>query len=368
MGNIRVNLNTLYSEKIHVPTIKGSPNRSPLYAVNTDAGGEEIKFINRDAAWKEAVKSTYNSPTNVRRIILTADWVVLQFYKPFISNDKSSGEIWRYKDADPIVVKAVDSIVRRAKNGNVDLAYDKEDYYTITGNILQPIRSWILTNLEEIIIDETILFSESILNAKARSLVIKAYNEQSCSCFYNQQKLAIIGKIMPSTQPDDVRKQFPRLNCVSIIPNLSNLVAGNTIYTYLKDSSDNTLVGGLLEAGVTNETDSIVYRYRPGWKDDGIIRTRTYYKFDSLVLSEYARKHMRDVERARESDRAARAEAEAIALEESKCELEKTLDQIEAGCGINNAKVILAMTISNMSDTERNEIRKQFTPNGQRFW
>ena len=144
MGNVKLNLNTLYSEKIHVPTIRGSANRSPLYA-NDSSNADELRNINRDTEWLAHAAKTYNSPTNVRRIILTKKCVVIQFYKPFIVNNEPDSEYWRYRVADSDIADAVDYLVYsalNANNANGDMAYDKSNHYSITGNILQPIRAW----------------------------------------------------------------------------------------------------------------------------------------------------------------------------------------------------------------------------------
>ena len=367
MASISLNLKSVYSEKIHVPTMANKENKSPLYALKENVNDPEIGNLNRDDSWMEASATTYNSPTNVRRLVLTDSWVVTEFYTPFIIKGSPSKDgKWRVRKVPGDVVKAKKFILTGGSGG--DLAYGaSSESYNITGNMLSPIRQWVLSNIEEIILDETCFFSSNVNDNKI-GIPKLICRDRSFKAFNQQQKNWLFSQLLKTNDLSSLTKQFPRLKVIAIIPDLSKLVTTDELTT-LKSKMSGTLYDVLVDNGKVTESDCIVKRLLPkDIVDLGELRVRTYYKFDAEVLHGYAKKFAASLSSEREEDRKRKAAEEKARVEASKSDLEKTLEAIEASSNLNQAKAVLLLTVSGLNGEDRKKLKDSFTKDGLRFW
>lgn len=365
----QLNLTNLYGAYVHVPTIKGSNNRSPLYAISgSDTQAEELKNLNRDPEWIKHSEVTYNSPTNVRRIIATDQNVTLQFYKPFIHNGKPSTEgNWRTRSLAHLNLDQakVNLAKQYISQQGADLAYAKnKSADKFTGSPLMCIKTpWVLSNIEEIIVDETCLFSNRITETVVSPINIAKLFVAKRVGGLHKNPHALVAKLL-NMDKDAIKSQFPRLKSITIVPDLANKAKGIEYSSILKGNVS-TLYDKLLELGIIDEGNCIHAVYIPSYViDKGDIAVRTYYKFDKEVLSKFAREFEQALSSEREEIRErARAEQEAIA-ESLKTPFEKELDRIESESGLEVAIMVYDICEKSLHKEERSELRASLTEPG----
>lgn len=365
----QLNLTNLYGSYIHVPTIKGSSNRSPLYALSgSDTQADELKNLNRDPEWIKHSEVTYNSPTNVRRIIATDQSVTIQFYKPFIHNGKPSTEgNWRTRSLAHLNLdKAKENLANQyLSQQGADLAYSKnQSVDKFTGSPLLCIKTpWVLSNIEEIIIDETCLFSNKITETVLSPVnVAKLFIAKRVGGLYKNPN-ALISRLL-NMDAGAIKNQFPRLKSITIVPDLANKTKGLE-YNLLLKGNIGTLYDKLIEIGVIEKNNCVHAEYIPSNAiDKGNITTRTYYKFDKEVLSKFAREFEQTLSSEREAIREqARIELEAK-VESLKTPFEKELDRIASESGIEVAIMIYDICEKSLQKEDRSELRLSFTKSG----
>lgn len=340
-----LNLTKTYSEYIHTPTIRNSANRSPLYAISPgeDDKIQELKELNRDPDWLKYCEFTYNSPTNTRRIIITDSYVVTQFYKPFIVSGKPYSEgCWK--------VRAVPD--KDIKDFRSEMFENPTNH--MTGNPLICIkRPWVLSNIEELILDETSLLSESIVNAGIPvDTIKKIYTSNNYGSLIKHTQNIITSLI--SMTIEQIKAQFPRLKGITIIPGLSKLMK-STDFRPLISSNIDDIYHNLLKLNKINPNNCLRLELIPKNSiDRGNIAVRTYYKFDKEVLSKFARTFEDELANDRKQSR------ENI----SKSEFETLLDSISAKSGDNVANMIYKLCNIGLSSEDKNDLYNMMTPQG----
>lgn len=365
----QLNLTHLYGAYIHVPTIKGSSNRSPLYALSgSDTQADELKNLNRDQEWLKHSETTYNSPTNVRRIIATDQSVTLQFYKPFIHNGKPSTEgNWRTRSiANLNLNQAKLNLAKQYLNTQgADLAYQgTKSADKFIGSPLMCLRTpWVLSNIEEVIIDETCLFSNRVTETLVSPVnVAKLYIAKRVGGLYKNPH-AIIAKLI-NLDRDAIKNQFPRLKSITIVPDLANKTTGIE-YSKLLTKNIGTLYDKLVENGIIEENNCIHAEYiSNNTIDSGNITTRNYYKFDKEVLSKFAREFEQILSNERIEIREQAKAAQAAKEESMKTPFEKELDRIAAESGINTAIMIYEICEQSLQKDDRSELKASFSRAG----
>lgn len=372
-NRVTLNLTKIYGEYLNVPTIKNSSNKSPLYAISGTEDADELKHITRDAEWLAKCEGTYNSPTNTRRVIITSNEVILQFYKPYKHNGKDSTEgLWRSRvvtnsDFDPAKEYKASIL-----NQSGDMAYQTrpDTTYEITGNPLICFRHpWMMSNVEEILLDETLLYSkymnDSFGDKTARALMLRAI-KGDLSGLTSNHIAAIVTKAL-NVGLNDINVKFPRLKVVAIIPGLSRYIQAAEPKRLLTDDLD-TLIDAYARMGLNVDSCGVYKTPVYSAIDLGNIITRNYYKFDREVLSKFAKTFSDDLRVIRDQKKAAKAADEAAKLEASKNELEKVLDNILATDGEHTARIVCKIVLESNSPQDREQIIKDFTPNGRKAY
>ena len=286
-----INYNTLYEPIIHFEpvcynkTLAATGERYPLYALsgdNSDSSGLsklELKDLaNRGEEWRNAVKLTYTSPTNLRLLALSTKGCLLGFHKNPIINGKpsttgrfkkvSTQSALQYRlNIDKFDLNAAINSFKSGFGSNVRVQY------TITGNPLRNLASpWITSNIEEVYVDVKLLITDKLLS-QSKPVVNDDYIKQWAFDALNVSSI------------NDLQKKFPRLRCIAVIPDLETMIA--------KWKPTDITISKLEAAKIMEKAPKLVTNIYSLSEDDVNISKpliiRSYYKFDKEILSQYNR-------------------------------------------------------------------------------
>lgn len=365
-----ISLTSIYRDMINVPRLKSVANTSPLYGISEGReNSENTRGLTRDPLWLETCAHSYNSPTNVRRIYLSRRNVFIEFYTPFIvkGNPTSEGK-YRKRVVNSTVGDIIRARCQLAVSGIQDMGYIAANTPRdrIVGHILGGTRSpWVLANLEEICVDTTGLFSEDVLSVIGYDALIDMEVRQNVSLLRNNLEI-VIARLFGVASTSEIVNQFPRLRAVSIIPNLDNLIEAKVMATDDVNRYRLFMLYAKAKNAVDINTTACWFTPNVQFRETGDLITRSYYKFDSEVLSRYSANMKKQIEKvlARKME-AARAEQEAQAKElkaeagstgNSLSDVENRLNGIEAESGAEAARMALAISVAWITAAEKKEI------------
>lgn len=367
MKKIKVNADVLIAQAINRPCV----DKIPLYT-RVD-GGNDTGFSgsSKTEKWLKASDNNYNSPTNIRKVFITGDKVVTQLYRPI----KKSGAFdtagcWReYKmTGTQNLFKCVESQVKYESNmrkyymeKQINRDAEEPVYMEITGKGLRALsHPWVLSNIEELYFDWTLLAAEGNKNddIKCSEILSACLNRKK-----GNVRDAFPLNLFLSANEDkslDWRSKYPRLKCVALISNLKFVLRNNfdrgkpgidsiedsLILWYQREKNleliknSNSLF--IVSDDIRDKSDANKFRYS---LREGI------YKYDRDVLAEY----FREVE-GRYNDwlfeRRRRNMGDIDNTVSKKSDLELLLDDVESKVGSEEALKVLVMTMANIKEAE----------------
>ncbi|MBR1454180.1 MAG: hypothetical protein IJ593_06005 [Lachnospiraceae bacterium] len=330
----------------------------PLYALSGDSDIDEYAYEtkdlrNRSADWKEAVKTTYSSPTNVQGLMITAKQCKVKYY------EKAKGELWAEASlgTDKLLkgylnngkVDKLDNIItEHAKNFKItgDPAYQNK--LSIVGSPLRNLyKPWTLSNIEYVFIDVRLLITDDLLKSGSKKVSDEMMEK------YVTDSIGLTR--------EEIEKKFPRLKFIAF------LKFDNTDY---ENPEGHRILDKLFKSVINGESkNAVVFKTKKFNIDTDEFAIRTYYKFDKEILYKYAQDLKRNTLRKLEAEKQAKIlEAEALKreIEASKSNAEKLLDKYCAQTSIGEARGI-ALQIFNMSKSGASagiDIKGQFTEDG----
>lgn len=378
-----INLKSKYESLIHIPTytVNNGGKKFPLYGTttgdNTDNDNRNIVDTDNIASIRQhpdlvkLSEEKYNSPTNVRRLVITRSKVIVELYKPYIvkhSENKAytGGCILEHK-VDSEVDTAFKNILNYYSQGqNTDMAYGPKLEYKLSGKPLVNIRNpWVLANIEEVYIDAVMLLSDDLFTGDDKYKVVSKMRSKALNELGSTNE--IIWKCLSKTSdtsPEVINKQFRRLRCVGIIMELNEIVNAGKLN--LASIGNNTCIDYLTKMRLVNERTSIVQKFPADilGGENPKFAVRPYYKFDKNVLFEYSKKLQREL--AKNSENSDNSKDINSISQNSKCDFEKTLDSYEESLGNKLSMEVLAMTIAVMSKDDRLEAYSKLTEEGKK--
>ena len=305
--SIQVNLKTEYSRLIHVPVSSdtGNPLYVPSGLTGERAGEDSVASINRTPEWSCLSRHTYNSPTNVRRLVLTSRWVYVGLYTPYISSNAPSGYGTNviHKTSNRLH-EAVNQILYPNHQNHQD--HQDHQNYTLTGDMTAPLSTWVLSNLEELVVDETVLLSSNISNniipyetrIKFARMLREANSFKTFGSSISKCKSAILSYAVPCKSREEVLSKFPRLQIITVIPGL-----GKKNPSELGLKSEKAIVYQLIFERKLYSKEDIAIRRGRETPLDGSLTIRRYYKFDIDVLYPFSVNYLRSYLRHQEAKR-----------------------------------------------------------------
>jgi len=208
-----INLSSMLIKHINKPCVKD--RNIVLYTHIAGYQGELLGSdveISKNAKLMEIGQRNYSSPTNIRRVFITSNKVSVQTYKPIIKSGKPDvNGCWNVSSLEKENIK------------DIFVNNEKERF---TGNILKVFsKPWVISNIEEIYIDWTLLLSDDIQNRFPEAA-------QLLQSIINNSGGRLIKSDLPQRIFEDanggniksIRERYPRLKCISMISNLEQVI------------------------------------------------------------------------------------------------------------------------------------------------
>lgn len=363
-----VNLYNIYRNCCHVPYMKDDPNMIPLYAFVPGTNNDEVSKLSKDAAWVEACKTTYNSPTNIRRVIITASRFYVQTYVPFTRNGKPSTEGNWFIRKNP-----GEEQLNTCKMSMFNYILPEvnppkgEKVSRLIGKPFSCIKMpWVLSNITELVLDESILYHQSVL-----AELSKQFSNQDIAKIYRMNNIKPLSKIFASamfpaltgdTQPSDYFSNLQKLKAVYVVYGLEEVLNGDKqLLGKLGKFTGKTVVNELLDQGIIEQKQVISIQNQECPRvDSGELSVRTYYKFDKEILYKYAAS-FRGVVDAEYANKADSADGCTVQTTLEKCPEEIALEQIISEAGIDIARESWIIATAAMKPSERTGIVSMFS-------
>ena len=375
-----LNINNVLTKYINKPSI--TSNGIVLYT-NVDGYNGEMtnmeKLIMNNPKLSMVGQSNYSSPTNVRRLFITGNRVVLQTYRPFIKGGKidpiGCWHEYKFKKEDNIFDKAIERLNYNQAMAEYSMAkangmtgIEKPKITTLKGNGFRSLyKPWVMSNIEEIYVDWTFLCTEDILGMyhDAAIIVEDAYNGVG-SKLVKSNLLQVLFEEVNGKNIKSIRNRYPRLKSIVLISNLDNILEQN--YDRGKTNTDAYSEYGKfwLESEINTqlikESNSIVIINKldsdlEALNRNFIVRDGVY-KFDDEILREFVEdlknrmlKYARDYRDSKDGLENTVDSSEAV-----KNEVEQNLDAIEAESGLNVAKMTFHLSLATMSKSQAEKV------------
>lgn len=291
MSNNRsnINLDAFMSEYIHRPVPKTGDNRNfPLYSRNDGRSEGGAK----DADWIEASKRVYNSPNNIKRLFITADKVVVHYYKPIHGMDSSLEKVYSFKN------NRWGADIQTEINMLAQGMPPQQSRFSKTG--LGALKRWSCSNLEEVYMDLSLFTGTDTMQIIGVNFIQLVASGKVKGVMKDSQIGGIIEKLFKEatlTGNQDIHDIFPRLRVVGFVQQLSKVIEMSRkmrdgvfirdIWA-LQDDVSKTL-------GVPNNA-CVMYTTKMYSKENPKFFTRDYYTFDANILSGYFEECKRKIE------------------------------------------------------------------------
>lgn len=388
MANISKNLDTTLSQAINGPKVDGIP----LYS-RVD-GSQEIGFNSgqsgKSEKWERASLTTFTSPTNIRKVFIAGDRVVINLYKPAIVKGKPDTQgCWREfklsgdNNIHECAMKGLSYSQNMSKyymEKQIDSRAEAPNKVTIRGYGLGAIsKPWVLSNIEEVYFDWSILASETYKNAGLgcdKMLETYIANKRG----YTQSDIALqMFMVANSANIKDIRSRFPRLKCVGMISELGKILGAaydrgkpgldsveDSILLWSKRDINIALIKQSNSLIAMNELKEDIPIYNTNFSlRDGI------YRFDRDILRPYFADYERRVKdhlRAEVGQRATKSDTAEVTADEKieKSELEILLDNLTETRCLADAKSVLILSLAGATVSEVNTTFKSMSDLGEK--
>lgn len=254
MAKKTLSLSSLINNNIHKPKTKSGFTLYPKIEGYKGAmeGGEATTKAEADPGYKAQVARNYNSPTNIKRIFITAKHVTVEYHTgPIIGG--TSGNRWvqsetrdsesgltLYEIAEKIATYEDDThkyVMEKAINKGATAPTQ----YCITGAFNIGSHPYACSNVEEIYFDWSVLlssdvapyFNELLHGATPAQIAMKFVNFNAN--FVSENSMPINLFIAQSAAGSkDLRKKYPRLREITFISNLEELTSSGATVGFMK--------------------------------------------------------------------------------------------------------------------------------------
>lgn len=363
MSKISYDLTSLYRQAVHFPRVsKDTGGSLPLYPRVPNSQSDDsyssdyYKEIEKNAMYMKAAQSSYNSPTNIRRLLITGTQVVVNFYAaPMLKGKRAEATFTRkLKDRNNNEIN-LKEVIKDKLLYNVNYnRYLQEK--TFNGNAVEPQKieikgsaigilasPWVLSNIEEIYFDWTVLASEDVAvlfrNYSGAAQLQQFYMNRIPPKIDTSQNSVILEWFSRNASGNvkDITKRFPRLKYIGIISNLDDVIekinSQGHVFADLKNpsydsenksrdtwliSNADILKNSYIMLGTISNKNTLL--------NPNFISKEYIYKFDSEILAGYFASLRTKIEAARLKSSVSREEA--MESTEDMGELEKELVEI----------------------------------------
>lgn len=249
----KVSFNSKILTAMHRPVTKEGYVLYPKIKGYT--GNEEMNTkAEADESYKKASEVTFNSPTNIRRLFITGNRVMVHYYARMVVSGKVYNSLVSthtyegesiFDIARNIFSYAEDEakyVAERTINKNAV----KPTQYEVTGNVIGvAANNYACNNLEEIYFDWTALLSQDVAPyfqdiAGDRNKMLACANKQTQLSESVNDNCARMFADFCSGGVKDIRKRFPRLRVIGLISNLDDVITNAGMQNHTSLLSEKT--------------------------------------------------------------------------------------------------------------------------------
>lgn len=382
MANITKNLDTIVAQAINGPKVDGIP----LY---TRLDGEQEGFTGsvRSDKWERASKTTYTSPTNIRRVFISGTKVVIQTYKPAIIRGKPDSQgCWR-----EFSLEGENNLINCAmKSMNYD--EDMRKYFMekqINPNAKEPDRvtmrgtglgalskPWVVSNVEEVYFDWTLLTGDMNRNAGVGCEELLVSYFQGKRGYLKLTTAIDLFTLANLGNSGDIKTRFPRLRCVGIISELGKILnskfdKGRPIIEAI-NNKDNTKLWCTMDDNINliRQSNSLIMmnevRENSGYNLEYSIRAGVY-KYDDEILQDYFEDYEKKVkENTFNMPDKHEGRTDEESLKTNKSELEYLLDSMIEAAGQEETRRLLLISLAGANIQELNKEFNEMSAEGEK--
>lgn len=360
MAVVSTNLSTVIGYYAHSPSLKSETNRSPLYGrVENYQDNSELHNLKMDSDWQLATKNNYSSPTNIRRLVIGTDRILINFFKPFIRNGEPSKEgCWKvvaYKQSenfDNILNEYIQYIVKTLKSPGMA---NNDKSVRITGKVLGCLdHPWVMSNIEEIYIDAKFIITDTCREKIGNKGFLDLLSSFSSTLKQMKDETNLLDIVM--NNPGDIGR-FKRLRVIALVNNVSSIIKSGVYKTGDRVGPGEKLwLKSMEDRGV--RVTAIQLYYNRDNANSTSFSVRNYYKFDAEVLSNFAETLKRDVEQKLKDAAIERYKSRFEGETKDKSsqhenELEKAIKSIDKQYGLDIASIVVSISIARAGEARK---------------
>lgn len=248
-----VNINNIVVKGVHSPNV----DNYPLYATVDGYNGENQGKTDK---WFKMSQSHFNSPTNVRHIVMTNKKIIVELYKGIYENGKLTKKV---------LTKSVEPLDEYAQCLCLSEPMSKLEYKATGTGLKALVRPWVTTNIETLYFDWMCLLDADIVSLigldKIKAVLAKQAilsKQDILSIFCNEIRCV----------PEGISEKFPRLHKIGFSFDLEMCI-------------DTKINMGLISQ-LEKQGNISVVKINTARKSKFSIRDGIY-RYDDLVLSKY---------------------------------------------------------------------------------
>lgn len=347
------NLNKVIEYYIHRPVTTAG---DVLYKRLDSGVGEVDRKVNDEALYTEEIKKKYNSPDNIRRVLMTESRVVTQYFRPVVGAE-TLGTI-RDNKIENMFAKDNEVEIRRkvfasshytGYAGMAKLAQQKGiKLETVQGSGLKAlVRPWVAQNVEEIYFDW--LYLTGIYNGN------NTLETFGTSININERNNTLAKFICDALEVNDIgelRERFPRLRAVACILNLDSML--DRFVDVMREDKD--ALDGEVLISTLKSSDLILWGYFSVYGNtmsykysckDGV------YTYDAEILKGYFESKIAERREKIGIDQRDEAESKDLFDSEEVKDIERVKDVYGAGV-VNN--LVKAVYMNKRDKSEQDEL------------
>lgn len=344
-----IELGRLFRKYIHFPKTK----MGTILYVKVDGATEENKdnenMADNDNEYKSVKNLVYNSPTNIRRIIISATGAMVAYHEKYKTNNGNKGsKIKEFSADDNLII-----VAQRIGKYNAEMynyqqmksagrKADKPERTVVNGKFNLASSPYALSNVEEIYFDWTLLMSPEILKffsmqigaQTVEQLVHKMLQYNGTDYIEND----ICTKLFVEQSNGgtrDIASKFPRLREIAMISNLSELLKMKGLqdeFSYARTVNSDSGLTWLDKVlpSIKNIPGTMIIRSKiRNYKvNKNFIVKTSQYKFDADSLSVYVKRYVDELNKI--ASPALENETKQSSDEEIKANQPETIKMIEA--------------------------------------
>lgn len=365
MAKKTISLSNVINNNMHKPKTKSGYTLYPKVAgyKGSIEASDMVTKAEEDPIYKSQSVNNYNSPTNIKRLFITAKHVTVEYHTGPVIGGKSGNRWMQSSTSDSATGLSLYDIAEKIATYENDMHKHMMDkainknavaptQYVISGTFNIGSYPYACSNIEEIYFDWSVLlssevapyFNELLRGATPAQIAMKFVNFNAN--FVEEHAMPInLFAAQSAGGSKDLRKKYPRLREITFISNLEELTSSGATVGFMKTLEDEHTGGAYktwfeLNEKVIRNSNTCTIRGNmtnqvENPKKDFIVKSNMYV-FDFDKLEAYVKSYEDKIKNYSRQQKYGNAEAETAEADAEGFEMidiEKRLLEIESKYG-----------------------------------